>query len=85
MYVALSALILTAFTKDDSNSFNGRKVRYNLHEQNAIVTVSKSIESFELVYSPTVDSRYVGFKEALAFNESRGNYKKINSFGYLGK
>jgi hypothetical protein len=85
MYVALSALILTAFTKDDSNSFNGRKVMYNLHEENAIATVSKSIEPFELVFTPTVDMHYVGFKEALAFKESRGNYKKINSFGYLGK
>jgi len=28
---------------------------------------------------------YVGFKEAIAFKESRGNYKKINTFGYLGK
>ncbi len=84
-YVALSALILTAFTKDDSNSFSGKKVRYNLHEQNAIVTVSKSVEAFEIVYTPTVDSRYIGFKEALAFKESRGNYRKINTFGYLGK
>lgn len=85
MYVAISALVLTAFTKNDSNAFSGRKVRYNLHEQNAIVTVSKSVDPFELVYTPTVDSYYVGFKEALAFKESRGNYKKINSFGYLGK
>ena len=85
LYVAFSAIILTAFTKDDSNSFSGKKVRYNLHEQNAIVSVSKSVDPFELVYTPTVDSHYVGFKEALAFKESRGNYKKINSFGYLGK
>lgn len=85
LYVAFSAIMLTAFTKDDSNSFNGKKVRYNLHEQNAIVSVSKSIEPFELVFTPTVESHYVGFKEALAFKESRGNYKKINSFGYLGK
>ena len=85
MYVAVSALMLTAFTKDDSNSFSGKKARYNLHEQNAIVTVSKSVEPFELVFTPTVETEYVGFKEAIAFKESRGNYKKINTFGYLGK
>jgi len=28
---------------------------------------------------------YVGFKEALGFKESRGDYATINEFGYLGK
>ncbi|MEZ4874549.1 MAG: peptidoglycan-binding protein LysM [Flavobacteriaceae bacterium] len=28
---------------------------------------------------------YVGFKEALAFKESQGNYSTVNPFGYLGK
>ncbi|WP_432411471.1 peptidoglycan-binding protein LysM [Rasiella sp. SM2506] len=28
---------------------------------------------------------YVGFKEALGFKESRGDYAIINEFGYLGK
>lgn len=28
---------------------------------------------------------YVGFKEALAFKESQGNYFSVNDFGYLGK
>ena len=28
---------------------------------------------------------FVGFKEALAFKESQGNYFKVNTLGYLGK
>ena len=28
---------------------------------------------------------FIGFKEAVAFKESQGKYKKINSLGYLGK
>jgi hypothetical protein len=28
---------------------------------------------------------FIGFKEAIAFKESQGQYKKINSLGYLGK
>ena len=28
---------------------------------------------------------YVGFKEALGFKESRGNYKVTNDYGYMGK
>lgn len=28
---------------------------------------------------------FVGFKEALGFKESRGNYKSVNTLGYMGK
>ncbi len=34
---------------------------------------------------PLIGERYVGFKEALAFKESRGNYLVVNDYGYLGK
>ena len=34
---------------------------------------------------PVLGRSYTGFKEALAFKESRGNYKVINEFGYMGK
>jgi hypothetical protein len=32
-----------------------------------------------------LDRSYVGFKEALAFKESRGRYSAVNKLGYLGK
>lgn len=84
--IAFIAILLTAFTKKESLFFGeSKKVRYNLPKSNAIVTVSKDVEPFEFSYTPTVDNLYVGFKEAIAFKESRGNYKKINSLGYLGK
>ncbi len=28
---------------------------------------------------------FTGFKEAIAFKESQGNYRRINKFGYMGK
>jgi hypothetical protein len=34
---------------------------------------------------PELGKSYVGFKEALAFKESRGDYKAINEYGYMGK
>ncbi|MFS4457098.1 hypothetical protein [Maribacter sp. 2304DJ31-5] len=37
------------------------------------------------IMPPYLGSRYVGFKEALAFKESRGNYFSVNTYGYLGK
>ncbi|TYP72290.1 peptidoglycan-binding protein LysM [Aquimarina intermedia] len=35
--------------------------------------------------SPNLGKSYIGFKEAVAFKESRGDYGVINQFGYLGK
>ncbi len=37
------------------------------------------------VTPPFLGSCYIGFKEALAFRESQGNYFIINTLGYLGK
>ncbi len=38
-----------------------------------------------MVMPPFLGSSYIGFKEALAFKESQGNYFTINTLGYLGK
>lgn len=38
-----------------------------------------------LVSPPFIGSSYIGFREALAFKESRGNYFSTNTLGYLGK
>ena len=43
-----------------------------------------SEESFK-TFSLNLGKSYVGFKEALAFKESQGNYFRVNNFGYLGK
>ena len=32
-----------------------------------------------------LNRNFVGFKEALAFKESQGKYRVINTLGYLGK
>ena len=85
IYVAVTAMLLTAFTNDDSKWINGNRAKYNLPQKNAIHTVNKNVETFDIVYTPTVGQAFIGFKEAIAFKESRGNYKKINSLGYLGK
>lgn len=36
-------------------------------------------------FYPVLGKSYTGFKEALAFKESRGNYKAVNELGYMGK
>lgn len=39
----------------------------------------------ENIFFPHLGKTYVGFKEALAFKESGGNYFTVNTHGYLGK
>ncbi len=34
---------------------------------------------------PYVGKHFVGFKEAVAFKESQGNYSLVNTLGYMGK
>ena len=36
-------------------------------------------------FSPYLGKSFTGFKEALAFKESRGNYFTVNTLGYLRK
>lgn len=36
-------------------------------------------------YQVFLGKSYIAFKEALAYNESRGNYAIVNELGYLGK
>lgn len=42
-------------------------------------------EQEPLVYYPVLGKSYIGFREAVGFKESRGDYFTVNSYGYLGK
>ena len=46
---------------------------------------NKTIISSPIVAPPFLGGCYIGFKEALAFRESQGNYFITNTLGYLGK
>ena len=63
---------------------------YSTYDLDLEYTVSdirdEIVPEFEISHtSPFLGKSYVGFKEALAFKESRGYYKTINEYGYLGK
>ena len=42
-------------------------------------------EDYAKLNIPYTGNFFIGFKEAIAFKESQGKYRKINSLGYLGK
>jgi hypothetical protein len=43
------------------------------------------VERLNDQYQVFLGKSYIAFKEALAYNESRGNYSIVNELGYLGK
>jgi hypothetical protein len=54
---------------------------YNVPNEFEVTGLEQPFTSYNLFLGKT----YVGFKEALGFKESRGDYATINQFGYLGK
>ena len=91
LYVALKP---EASLNYDDYSTKGLKLDYNISKDVAVLadpsnensTFYKSTdqESSPVIF-PYLGRSYNGFKEAVAFKESRGNYFTVNTLGYLGK
>ncbi|MFD0843736.1 peptidoglycan-binding protein LysM [Flaviramulus multivorans] len=67
-------------------STKGLNLDYNVNDgidENKNLIASNTAPDFE--FSPYLGKSFVGFKEALAFKESGGNYFSVNTYGYLGK
>jgi hypothetical protein len=58
-----------------TNDTDGTSYLYPSEKQNDYTNLSV----------PYTGKFFIGYKEAIAFRESQGKYKKINSLGYLGK
>ncbi|MFK7833949.1 MAG: peptidoglycan-binding protein LysM [Winogradskyella sp.] len=64
-------------------STEGLELNYNISEDLAMVDLDHA--SHQSLFTPHLGKSFQGFKEALAFKESRGDYFTVNSLGYLGK
>lgn len=64
-------------------STEGLNLNYTVSDTDDELLVIKSTPDNE--FSPYLGKSFVGFKEALAFKESGGNYFSVNTYGYLGK
>ena len=63
----------------DDYSTQGLDLCYTVvHEKQPVLDLDEQ-------YLPYLGKTYLGFKDALGFKESRGNYFSVNDFGYLGK
>lgn len=66
-------------------SVEGYELNYTV-DNNILESTSEDLYNFENCFSASnLGKSFVGFKEALAFKESRGNYFTVNTLGYLGK
>ncbi|EKF55394.1 hypothetical protein I215_08006 [Galbibacter marinus] len=88
--VLVAVLVLTLILSFGFSAIQEREV--TLHDANRVsgllaYTVSMEedpiIKEFE--QPPFLGKSFNGFKEALAFKESRGDYFTVNQFGYMGK
>ncbi|MCK5401156.1 MAG: peptidoglycan-binding protein LysM [Flavobacteriaceae bacterium] len=94
-YSVIPVVVFTAFyfalntnkTLDmDMYSIKGLELDYTVtNETNHNETTENVFDYKNCISSPNLGKSFVGFKEALAFKESRGNYFIVNTYGYLGK
>src|SRR5690606_20634031 len=65
----------------------GLELNYTVHKDIAMLSDADKggNNASKTEFSPFLGKAYLGFREAVAFKESRGNYRVINDFGYVGK
>lgn len=82
LFIAL-ALYPDSSLNLETYSTEGLELNYNISEDLAMVTQNHSVN--QSMFTPHLGKSFEGFKEALAFKESRGDYFTVNTLGYLGK
>lgn len=82
-FIIALALYPNSTLNPDSYSTEGLNLNYDISKD--FVMNSEEIHAKKNIFSPYLGKSFEGFKEALAFKESRGNYFTVNTLGYLGK
>ena len=78
--LCLLVFLVSAFSNTETDYYETE------HLTTEISTVPLSTEiTPEEIRIPFTGNEFIGFREALAFKESQGNYKIVNTIGYLGK
>lgn len=88
--LTICVLLFASFSSNkeiDSSKYStaGLVLNYTVSRDAGANTGDLALLNSKKSYSPFLGKSFVGFKEALAFKESRGDYFAVNSLGYLGK
>ena len=88
--LTIYSLLFVSFTKNETidlskYSTDSLVSNYTVNQPGNLIGDFIASNDTKNDFSPYLDKCFVGFKEALAFKESGGNYFSVNTFGYLGK
>lgn len=88
--VTICILLFVSFSSKEKidlskYSTSGLKLNYTVSQDQSSHENALASNNLNKPISPILGKSFVGFKEALAFKESRGDYFTVNAFGYLGK
>lgn len=85
MLPAIGALVFLSFSNKEE-AITAIVSTTNLPEAYTVKMNNEILDEVdEDIFYPVLKKSYLGFKEAVGFKESRGDYQIINQFGYLGK
>jgi len=85
--LVVTTIVGTGFISKDSYDFSacsveGLELNYNVPTESELTPLLAPVAPKFYLF---LGKSYVGFKEALGFKESRGNYHIVNDYGYMGK
>jgi len=88
--LTILALLYVSFQSNDTidlseYSTEGLDLNYTVSNNAAVNQKESALSDSNFEFSPFLGKSFVGFKEALAFKESGGDYNSVNTYGYLGK
>jgi hypothetical protein len=81
----LVALALYPNSQLNPDQYSTEGLELNYHTSGDIAMTSQEVVIQYNMFTPHLGKSFEGFKEALAFKESRGDYFTVNTLGYLGK
>lgn len=87
--LTICVLLFSSFKSNEaitSNDYSANELTYSIVDDlESSETTMFPLEKTYKPFSPTLGKSFVGFKEALGFKESGGDYFTVNTLGYLGK
>ncbi|MFV9551338.1 peptidoglycan-binding protein LysM [Algibacter sp. PT7-4] len=88
--LTILALLYVSFQSNETidlrkYSTEGLNLNYTVSIDASEHNKSTQFNNLDFEFSPYLGKSFVGFKEALAFKESGGDYTSVNTYGYLGK
>ena len=83
--ITLFCLLFSFSSYTENSNYINNLFNDSVEYENPNLFDFSSSNKYECVNYVLLDKSFIGFKEALAFKESCGNYGVINKLGYLGK